>query len=189
MCIRDSAPSAKISVNKESASGMTYSDETGVLIWAGAMRGETINGDKTLFLLDVTPGTKSPVTISVLVTQTFTGTKPAVQVKNYAGYEAVLKIGENIGGGKEILPDDSEIENNGDTQRYDDKEGIDVPLDLPDEPEIENNGDTQKPVEIEYFDTQEDLPDIDDSIQFPYWILIIIASTALVILIIITKKR
>ena len=84
------SPSAKISVNEESASGMTYSDDTGILIWAGAMRGETINGDKTLFLLDVTPNTKYPVTLSVSVTQTFEETAPAVQVKNYAGYEALM---------------------------------------------------------------------------------------------------
>ena len=153
-------PSAKISVNKESASGMIYSDETGVLIWAGAMRDETIDGDKTLFLLDVTPNTKSPVTISVSVTQTFTGTSPAVQVKNYAGYEAVLKIGENNGEGKEIQPD---------------------------EPEIEDNRDTQRPVDKD--NRLETLPDTEEGFSIPYWILIILASTALAVMIIVTKKR
>lgn len=150
-------PSAKISVNAESASAMTYSDDTGILIWAGAMRGETINGDKTLFLLDVTPNTKSPVTLSVSVTQTFEETAPAVQVKNYAGYEAVLKIGENIGGGKEISPDEPQNDN---TQRPADKEN------------------TERPA-----------ADAENGFSIPYWILIVLASTALAALIIITKKR
>ena len=150
-------PSAKISVNAESASAMTYSDDTGILIWAGAMRGETINGDKTLFLLDVTPNTKSPVTLSVSVTQTFEETAPAVQVKNYAGYEAVLKIGENIGGGKEISPDEPQNDN---TQRPADKEN------------------TERPA-----------ADSENGFSIPYWILIVLASTALAALIIITKKR
>lgn len=156
------SPSAKISVNEESASGMTYSDDTGILIWAGAMRGETINGDKTLFLLDVTPNTKYPVTLSVSVTQTFEETAPAVQVKNYAGYEAVLKIGENIGGGKEISSDETEIENNEDIQRPVDKE-------------TQNHPSTQ--------------PKTDNGFSIPYWVLIILASTALAAIIIITKKR
>ena len=156
------SPSAKISVNAESASDITYSDDTGILIWAGAMRGETINGDKTLFLLDVTLNTKSPVTLSVSVTQTFEETAPAVQVKNYAGYEAVLKIGENIGGGKEVSSDETEIENNEDIQRPVDKE---TPK-YPSTPSKTENG-----------------------ISIPYWILIVLASTALVAMIIITKKR
>ena len=155
-------PSAKISVNKESASGMIYSDETGVLIWAGAMRDETIDGDKTLFLLDVTPNTKSPVTLSVSVTQTFRGTSPAVQVKNYAGYEAVLKIGENNGEGKEIFQDDKETENKDETQRPGDKEN---------------------------FNRLETPPDTEEGFSIPYWILIILASTALAVMIIVTKKR
>ena len=150
-------PSAKISVNAESASAMTYSDDTGILIWAGAMRGETINGDKTLFLLDVTPNTKSPVTLSVSVTQTFEETAPAVQVKNYAGYEAVLKIGENIGGGKEISPDEPQ------------------------------NDDTQRPADKE--NTERPAADSENGFSIPYWILIVLASTALAALIIITKKR
>lgn len=153
------SPSAKISVNAESASGMTYSDDTGILIWAGAMKGETINGDKTLFLLDVTPNTKSPVTLSLSVTQTFEETAPAVQVKNYAGYEAVLKIGENIGGGKEVSSD--------------------VPL----------NENTQRPVDKETPKHPSTPPKTENGISIPYWILIVLASTALVAMIIITKKR
>ena len=153
------SPSAKISVNEESASGMTYSDDTGILIWAGAMRGETINGDKTLFMLDVTPNTKSPVTLSVSVTQTFEETAPAVQVKNYAGYETVLKIGENIGGGKEISPDEPQ------------------------------NDDTQRPVDKETQNHPSTQPKTDNGFSIPYWVLIILASTALAAIIIITKNR
>lgn len=152
-------PSAKISVNAESASGMTYSDDTGILIWAGAMRGETINGDKTLFMLDVTPNTNSPVTLSVSVTQTFEETAPAVQVKNYAGYETVLKIGENIGGVKEISPDEPQ------------------------------NDDTQRPVDKETPNHLSTPSKTEDGLSIPYWILIVLASTALVAMIIITKKR
>ena len=152
-------PSAKISVNAESALGMTYSDDTGILIWAGAMRGETINGDKTLFMLDVTPNTKSPVTLSVSVTQTFEETAPAVQVKNYAGYETVLKIGENIGGGKEISPDEPQ------------------------------NDDTQRPVDKETQNHPPTQPKTENGFSIPYWVLIILASTALAAIIIITKKR
>ncbi len=152
-------PSAKISVNAESALGMTYSDDTGILIWAGAMRGETINGDKTLFMLDVTPNTKSPVTLSVSVTQTFEETAPAVQVKNYVGYETVLKIGENIGGGKEISPDEPQ------------------------------NDDTQRPVDKETQNHPSTQPKTENGFSIPYWVLIILASTALAAIIIITKKR
>ena len=153
------SPSAKISVNAESASDITYSDDTGILIWAGAMRGETINGDKTLFLLDVTLNTKSPATLSVSVTQTFEETVPAVQVKNYAGYEAVLKIGENIGGGKDVSSD--------------------VPL----------NENTQRPVDKETPKHPSTPSKTENGISIPYWILIVLASTALAAIIIITKKR
>ena len=153
------SPSAKISVNAESASDITYSDDTGILIWAGAMRGETINGDKTLFLLDVTLNTKSPATLSVSVTQTFEETVPAVQVKNYAGYEAVLKIGENIGGGKEVSLDEPQ------------------------------NDDTQRPVDKETPKYPSTPSKTENGISIPYWILIVLASTALAAIIIITKKR
>ena len=83
-----------------------------------------------------------------------------MQVKNYAGYEAVLKIGENNGEGKEIQPD---------------------------EPEIEDNRDTQRPVDKD--NRLETPPDTEEGFSIPYWILIILASTALAVMIIVTKKR
>ena len=72
------------------------------------------------------------------------------------------KYGENIGGGKEISSDETEIENNEDIQRPVDKE-------------TQNHPSTQ--------------PKTDNGFSIPYWVLIILASTALAAIIIITKKR
>ena len=153
-------PAAKISVSEASADGIIYSDDTGILIWAGALRGETISGDAELFCLEVIPKTKSSITLTLSVSQTFSGTAPAVQVQNYQGYETVLSIGKNTGEGK--------------------------PLDEEEEvfaPPAESGG--------SYDYSMPDMPkpaDTDAAFPIPYWILIILAVTALVLLITLRKN-
>ena len=154
--------SAKISVNPASASGLTYSDGTGILIWAGALQGKTISGDAELFLLDVTPKTATPVPLTLSVTQVFSGTAPAVAVPAYFGYETVLVIGKNTGEGNPLNQTPPEAE-------------------IPDMPQTDVSSDYPMPDVPPDSATKSAFP-------VPYWIMIVLAVTALVLLITLRKN-
>ena len=169
---------AVISVNTASASGMTYSDETGILIWAGALKGETITGERTLFLLDVTPKNGEPIPLSVQVTQTFTGLNPAVQIENYAGYRTILQIGENTGGGESVQPAPTPEISASPSPEKPSKPAI---------PATESAEETESPV--------YPMPSVTDTkkeeagFSLPYWVIIILAVSAFLLITAVLKKQ
>ena len=91
---------AVVQFNPASVADKIYNDTTGTIIWMGRMQGyPSINGDTTLFSLDVTPKTTGPIDLTVTVTEIFEGTA-ITPVAGYTGAGTTLTaIGPATGSG------------------------------------------------------------------------------------------
>ncbi len=90
---------AVIQFNPASVADKISDSTTGNIIWMGRLQGyPSINGDTTLFSLDVTPKTAGTIDLSITVVEVFEGTATA-PVAGYTGSGATLTATGTSSGG------------------------------------------------------------------------------------------
>lgn len=91
---------ADIEFNQASANAglFTWNDSTGIIVWSGYRKDQSISGTQELFKIDVTPKTTEDIriTLEVDVTQEGTSLMNAENVNPYSGSTAVISSAGDI---------------------------------------------------------------------------------------------